>query len=260
MSIGTAKPSVEQIEASGMALVNHISITDAYNVGIYEQAAIKLIEKAHALDKLPILTGGTGLYIKAVCEGLNQFPEVSQSIIDEVNDDLFYKGLTYLQNELKRKDPEYYKAIDKENTHRIQRAITVIRVSNKPFSYFLNLEKPKRNFEVINVILSRERSVLYDRINKRVLQMMETGLEQEVKELLPHKDLKALQSVGYKELFRYFDGEYDLDFAVSEIQKNTRRYAKRQITWFKNQVSGDYFEPENIEGILSYINQMISKS
>lgn len=258
MRIGTAKPSVEQIEASGMALVNHISIAEPYNVGIYEQEAIKLISEAHASDRLPILTGGTGLYIKAVCEGLNHFPAVPQSIIDEVNDDLFYKGLVYLQNELQRKDPNYYKAIDIENTHRIQRAISVIRVSDQPFSYFLNLEKPKRDFEIVNVVLSRERAVLYNRINKRVLQMMDAGLEQEVKELLPHRDLKALQSVGYKELFRYFDDEYALDFAVSEIQKNTRRYAKRQMTWFNNQISGEPFEPENIEGILSYINKATS--
>ncbi len=256
MRIGTAKPSVEQIEHSGMALVNHISITEPYNVGIYEQEAIKLIAEAHASDRLPVLTGGTGLYIKAVCEGLNHFPEVPQAIIDEVNDDLFYKGLTYLQNELQRKDLDYFNAIDKENTHRIQRAISVIRVSNQPFSYFLNLEKPKRDFEIINVVLNRERAVLYDRINKRVLQMMEAGLEQEVKDLIPHKDLKALQSVGYKELFRYFDNEYDLDFAVSEVQKNTRRYAKRQITWFKNQVSGEQFEPEDIDGILAYIRKV----
>jgi len=259
MRIGTAKPSVKQVEDSGMALVDHVNIKDPYNVGIYEREAIELIDQAYDQERLPILTGGTGLYIKAVCEGLNSFPEVPQEIIDDVNDDLYYKGLKFLQNELKAKDPEYYESIDKENTHRIQRAVSVIRVSDNPFSYFLNKEKPKRDFEVVNVILHRERPILYDRINKRVMKMIESGLEEEVRSLIPHQNLKALQSVGYTELFRYFDGEWDIDKAISEIQKNTRRYAKRQVTWFKNQMVGKYFEPENIKGILEYIQTSVSK-
>ena len=156
---------------------------------------------------------------------------------------------------MKKEDPDYYAAIDKENTHRIQRAISVVRVSGKPFSYFLNMEKPKRDFEVVNVILHRERELLYNRINQRVLKMIESGLEDEVKSLLPHRKLKALQSVGYSEIFKYLDGEWDLDKAISEIQKNTRRYAKRQITWFKNQMQGQYFEPKNLPGIINHIKE-----
>ena len=180
-----------------------------------------------------VMVGGSGLYVDAVVHGLDEFPEVNPNIRAALNQKLEKNGLSSLQEELKLKDPSYYKIVDLENPHRLIRALEVCRASGQPFSSFLNRPKPKRPFKTLYVGLEAPREVIYERINQRVDLMMQAGLLEEAERLYPHKTLNALQTVGYKELFEYLDGHCTLEFAVSEIKKNTRRFAKRQLTWLR---------------------------
>ena len=235
MSIGTAKPSTEELNEIKHHFINHISIHQTYSVGDYEREIIEKL-KAYFLTKdTAILCGGTGLYIKAVCEGLDHFPEIPSIIRQKVRDEFEDTGLVNLLEELKVKDPAFYKETDHSNHRRILRAIEVIRSSNQPFSHFRRKEIENRPFDIEGYVLTRPRTILYERINKRVDMMMDEGLLDEVQGLYEYKDLPALQTVGYQELFAYLDGNMKLDLAVEKIKQNSRRYAKRQMTWFRNQ-------------------------
>lgn len=248
LSIGTAKPSKEEIAKTGIKLVDHISIQDDYNAGSYEQEAMAHITEAHSKNQTPIISGGTGLYIKAVCEGLDKIPRTSDDTRVQLNQEVTEKGLEHLIIELGKSDPEYFSTIDQRNPHRIIRALAVIRETGKKFSSFLNQKAP-RNFTPLYVVLERERKELYGRIDERVVQMFEAGLMTEAEPLHQHRHLKALQTVGYSEIFAHMDGDYKMEQCVAEIQKNTRRYAKRQMTWFRNQMQAQRFHPEDIDGI-----------
>jgi len=188
------------------------------------------------------MVGGSGLYVDAVTDGLNVFPKIEPSVRENLNWDLAQKGLRYLQTKLKELDPDYFEKVDTQNPQRVIRALEVSVGSGKPYSSFLNKPKNKRPFNVLTIGLKAEREIIYSRINQRVDQMVNEGLLDEVKELIPFKELNALQTVGYKELFNYYDGEWTLDFAISEIKKNTRRFAKRQLTWFLKRESATWFE------------------
>lgn len=255
LSIGTAKPSKQIIEKLKMSLVDHVSIHEEYNAGIYERQAINIIEKSE--NQSILLSGGTGLYIKAICEGLNNFPFVDSAIKDQLNLELENEGIEKLKHELNQKDPEYYMLIDNNNPHRILRALGVIRVSNKTFSSFQQVKNPQRNFEVHYINLVRPREELYNRINQRVMMMIEQGLVNEVKSLVKFSSLKALQTVGYTELFNHLDGQITLDEAIAQIQMHSRRYAKRQITWNKNQFTSDAFHPDQINEIADSIKSKL---
>ena len=236
MRIGTAVPSKEELATAQHHLIQHKSIHEPYSVGDFEKEALKRLSKLYEKKDSVVLVGGSGLYVDAVVNGLDDFPEVDKKIRESLMDRLNNEGLESLQHELKTKDPEYYKRVDLENPHRLVRALEICQTSGSPYSSFLNQKKANRDFNTIYVGLSAERETIYNRINERVDLMMASGLLEEVKRLLPYKSLNALQTVGYKELFTHLKGECDLEFAVEEIKKNTRRFAKRQLTWYrKNQ-------------------------
>ena len=207
------------------------------------------------------MVGGSGLYVNAVLKGFDEFPEIAASVRDEVTQNYEKLGIEYLQTELKQRDPTYFATVAQENPQRLMRALEVCIGSGKPYSSFLNLKQNTRNFTPIIIGLEAERSFIYDRINQRVDQMIKEGLLAEAEELLPHKDFNALQTVGYRELFSYFEGEFTLAFAIEEIKKNTRRFAKRQLTWFKRNENTKWFDYlTDKKKIINHINRIIHNS
>ncbi|MGB5499414.1 MAG: tRNA (adenosine(37)-N6)-dimethylallyltransferase MiaA [Maribacter sp.] len=233
MRIGTAVPSAAELATAPHHFIQHKSIFESYSVGDFEKEAIALLSNLFNKQDIVIMVGGSGLYVDAVTKGLDDFPEVDPRIREELNKKLKERGIIELQNQLKLLDEIQYTKIDIENPHRLIRALEICIGSGQPYSSFLNKRKTKRPFETITIGLKADRQVIYDRINQRVDLMIEAGLLEEARKLNPHRSLNALQTVGYKELFNYFDGEWDLDFAISEIKKNTRRFAKRQLTWYR---------------------------
>ncbi len=233
MEIGTAVPSLEELSEIPHHFIQHKSIFEPYSVGNFEKEAIALLDNLFQKKDVVVMVGGSGLYVDAVISGLDEFPEVDPKIRETLNEKLKKSGLESLQKELKRLDPEYYKKVDLENPHRLIRALEVCRAANKPYTSFLNQRKPERSFKSLYIGIDAPRDIVYQRINSRVDIMMEVGLLEEAKKLYPHKKLNALQTVGYKELFEYLDGNCTLESAVSEIKKNTRRFAKRQLTWLR---------------------------
>ncbi|TMU56803.1 tRNA (adenosine(37)-N6)-dimethylallyltransferase MiaA [Flagellimonas algicola] len=233
MRIGTAVPSKDELNTVPHHFIQHKSIEEPYSVGDFEGDALTKLEELFQSKDVAVLVGGSGLYVDAVVQGLDEFPKVDPSIRDLLNKKLETEGLDALQSELKSKDARYYQMVDLENPHRLIRALEVCIVSGKPYSSFLKQKKDTRPFQTLYVGIQADRELIYDRINERVDLMMDQGLLEEAKNLYPHKQLNALQTVGYRELFEYFDGQLELDFAISEIKKNTRRFAKRQLTWLR---------------------------
>lgn len=233
MKIGTAVPTEEELAAVPHHFIQSTSIEEAYTVADFEKEAMATIEKLFDKKDTLIMVGGSGMYADAVMFGMDEFPEVPQEVRNQIR--LFYEthGLQGLQELLREKDPKYYTRVDINNPVRLLRALEVCIASDQPYSSFLGQERPARSFVSKMIILHCPRTVLYDKINARVDQMMKDGLEEEAKALIPFKDHAALRTVGYKELFPYFDGKCSLEEAINEIKKNSRRYAKRQITWFK---------------------------
>ncbi|WP_303318016.1 tRNA (adenosine(37)-N6)-dimethylallyltransferase MiaA [Flavivirga abyssicola] len=259
MQIGTAAPTPEELAAAKHHFIHHKSIEDRYNVGAFEKDAISLLNTLFKTRDIVIMVGGSGLYVDAVNKGLDDFPEVDNSIRETLNSDLETKGLPHLQERLEQLDSVAYNAIAIDNPHRVIRALEICIGTGKPYSSFLKKGKIKRRFKTITIGLTAERELIYDRINKRVDIMMQEGLLGEVKNLVPYKDLNALNTVGYKELFKYIDDEWTLDFAISEIKKNTRRFAKRQLTWFKKNEDTFWFDfTTSEEVIINRINQNTS--
>lgn len=253
MTIGTAKPTEQELSAIPHYFINNLSITENYSVGDFERDALVLLDKLFETYDIVLMTGGSGLYIKAVCEGLDVIPTVAGNIREQLNEELSTKGLTFLQAELQASDPEYFKLVDKQNPQRVIRALEICRGTPHNFSYFRKKTRGNRNFTTVLLVLNRERNILYERINKRVDQMLTEGLLEEAKALLPLKEMNALQTVGYQELFAYLAGETTLERAVELIKRNTRRYAKRQLTWFRRLEGGEWFHPREKERILAYL-------
>jgi tRNA dimethylallyltransferase len=236
MNIGTAVPSPDELNAVPHHFIQHISIFDQYSVGKYEKEALELIDEKFKTHKTLCLTGGSGLYQKAVIEGLDHFPEVDENIRKELNNIYKTEGLEPLQSQLKKLDPVYFESVDINNPHRLIRALEICLGTSKPYSSFINTEKSNdRNFTSLKIGLTADREIIYNRIEKRVDEMIESGLIEEAKSLYPNKNLNALQTVGYQELFDFFDDKISLEKAIEEIKKNTRRYAKRQLTWYRKQ-------------------------
>lgn len=233
MSIGTAKPTPAELEQVQHYFINSRSIHDDYSVGDYEREALALTMELFKTHDYLILVGGSGLFIDALTIGLNEFPTISDATKAHFKSIYQKEGLAKLQTLLKEVDPDYYELVDLENPVRILRALEVCKASGNTFSSFRSKTLPPRPFQCIPFALDWERSVLYDRINKRVDQMIQLGLLEEAKSLYPHRALNALQTVGYKELFEYMDNQLTLDEAIDLIKRNSRRYAKRQMTWFK---------------------------
>jgi len=242
MQIGTAAPNPQELSQLKHHFIHHKSIEDNYNVGTFEKEALQCLGTLFKTHQIVIMVGGSGLYVDAVTKGLDYFPEVDKSIRETLNKKLEDHGLEPLQDQLKTVDLASYNTIALQNPQRVIRALEICIGSGKPYSSFLNKDKNNRPFKTISIGLTAERSIIYDRINKRVDMMMDMGQLEEVKSLLKYKDLNALNTVGYKELFKYLDGEWPLDFAISEIKKNTRRFAKRQLTWFKRNPDTLWFD------------------
>lgn len=244
MNIGVARPSHEELQSVPHHLIAHISVKQKYNVAMYEQEALRQIEDIFRSKDDVVLAGGSGLYIKAVCEGIDDIPEADEGIRAELNELFATRDIEPLQQELKAKDPEYYSLVDKCNHIRLIRALEVCRATGKTFSSFRKQDKAQRKFEIVKIGIRRKRENLLERIYKRVDLMMEQGLLAEVESLLPLRDYPALNSVGYKELFEYLDGKTTLSQAVENIKINTRRYAKRQMTWFCKDKEIQWFDAE----------------
>ncbi|WP_314277381.1 tRNA (adenosine(37)-N6)-dimethylallyltransferase MiaA [Capnocytophaga sputigena] len=247
MSIGTAVPSSEELAQVKHHFIQHKSIFDTYSVGDFERDAITLLKELFKQHNVVIMVGGSGLYADTVVYGLDDFPEVSPEIRNELNELYQKQGITYLQTRLKDLDPIQYTQMDVQNPQRMMRALEVCIASGKPYSSFLNKKETLRDFTNITIGLTAEREVVYNRINERVELMLENGLLIEAQTLFPHKKLNALQTVGYRELFNFFEGKTSLDFAIEEIKKNTRRFAKRQYTWFHKNKDINWFEINQLD-------------
>lgn len=258
MQIGTAVPSQEELTVIRHHFVQHKSIHETYTVGDFEREAVAFMDEFFKTKDILVMVGGSGLYEKAVTQGLDDFPEVDEGIRRQLNDELAKFGLHSLQEELKTTDPRYYKEIDLENPHRVIRALEIVRGTGKPFSSFLAQKKNQRKFNVIKIGLELPREQIYDRINRRVDFMMQNNLLKEVESLYHYKDLNALNTVGYKELFKVLDDAWDLPFAISEIKKNTRRFAKRQLTWYRKDPDLKWFAPTEKQKIIDFIKEEVS--
>ncbi|TYB77361.1 tRNA (adenosine(37)-N6)-dimethylallyltransferase MiaA [Bizionia saleffrena] len=242
MHIGTAAPTKSERAAAPHHFIQHKSILENYNVGAFEKDAIAKLDILFKTHDYVVMVGGSGLYVDAVTTGLDHFPEVDKNIREILNQQLETEGLASLQRQLKDLDLESYNRIALQNPQRVIRALEISIGSGKPYSSFLNKDKNNRSFTTVSIGLTAERAIIYDRINARVDSMIDHGQLEEVQSLLDYKDLNALNTVGYKELFKYIDGEWTLEFAISEIKKNTRRFAKRQLTWFKRDPETSWFD------------------
>lgn len=262
MTIGTAVPSAEELSAVKHHFVQHISINDSYSVGQFERDTLSCLDSLFEKKQTQIMVGGSGLYIDAVTQGLDNFPKVDENIKNQVQRNYEQSGLVYLQNELKQRDFSFYTKMEQENPQTLQnpqrmmRYVSVCMAENKPYSSYLKKEKTQRSFEPIYIGLTADREVIYDRINQRVDIMINNGLLKEVENLYSYKDNNALQTVGYRELFDFFEDKLSLEEAIEEIKKNTRRFAKRQLTWFNRNDAIKWFDCNTpVSSILDYIKE-----
>lgn len=262
MTIGTAVPSAEELSAVKHHFVQHISINDSYSVGQFERDALSCLDSLFEKNQTQIMVGGSGLYIDAVTQGLDNFPKVDENIKNQVQRNYEQSGLVYLQNELKQRDFSFYTKMEQENPQTLQnpqrmiRYVSVCMAENKPYSTYLKKEKTQRSFKPIYIGLTADREVIYDRINQRVDIMINNGLLKEVENLYSYKDNNALQTVGYRELFDFFEDKLSLEEAIEEIKKNTRRFAKRQLTWFNRNDAIKWFDCNTpVSSILDYIKE-----
>ena len=250
MNIGTAKPTLEELKQAKHHFVDNLSIHDEYNVGQYERDASLLLEELFQKHDTVIMAGGSGLYIKAVCDGLDHFPKVDDKFRTELRQLFEEKGIEVLQKELQELDPVYYNEVDLQNPQRLIRALEICRGTGQAYSSFRTSTSAERPFKVTKIAIKWEREQLYDRINRRVDLMLEDGLEQEAKSLFPFKHLNSLQTVGYKEWFDYFDNVIDKAEAIRLIKRNTRRYSKRQMTWLRRESDINYLEADDLEQVI----------
>ncbi|MBS1652169.1 MAG: tRNA (adenosine(37)-N6)-dimethylallyltransferase MiaA [Bacteroidetes bacterium] len=260
LNIGVAKPSLDQLNTVKHHLINNKTINDLYGAGHFEKDAITLITELFKKHQLLIVCGGSGLYLNALLYGIDDFEEVPIEVRNNLNTVFLEKGILHIQEMLLKHDPIYYNSIDINNPQRIIRALEICIYTGKPYSSLLSKNKIDRNFTAIKLLINRERTELYSRINDRVDTMMNNGLELEAKKMFVFKHLNALKTVGYKELFDYFEGKIDKKEAILKIKQHTRNYAKRQLTWFKNKTDFKEFNPNDFDKIISYINEIIKIS
>lgn len=267
--IGTAAPTAEQMQRVRHYFVGTHHIGDYYSASSYEQDVLKLlgevegqrtkVESESSITHHPIalLSGGSMMYIDAVCNGIDDIPNIREDIRNEMKRRLEKEGLDSLLEELSRLDPEHYAIVDRKNPRRILHALEICHQTGKTYTSFRIGEKHKRPFNIIKIGLNRDRDELYERINQRVLDMIGQGLQQEARKMLPYRELNALNTVGYKEMFQYFDGAIPLEEAVRQIQSNSRRYARKQLTWYKRDAEIQWFNPENVKEIINYIDSRL---
>lgn len=253
MTIGTAKPTAEELAQAPHYFIDSHTITEDYSVGQYEREALELLQTLYQRHDTVILTGGSGLYINALCQGMDEFPAVPEAVRQALEADYQERGIGYLQEALRTADPPYYEEVDLNNPHRLIRALSVCRSSGQPYSSFRKSGAAERFFRPVYVRLHWPRAELYERINRRVDLMLEAGLEEEARSLYPQKHLTALQTVSYQEFFDYFDGNISREKAIELIKRNSRRYAKRQLTWFRRDGHWKRFRPGEWEEMLRYL-------
>jgi tRNA dimethylallyltransferase len=256
MNIGTAKPSAEELAAATHHFINSHTIKTLFSVGDFEVEALKLMDELFQKHQVLIMVGGSGLYIDAVCKGLDDLPEIDLNIREALNEQLATEGIEAIKNRLQELDPEYYEKVDQSNPQRMIRGLEVVLSTGQKLSSFLTANKKERPFKIVKIGLNTDRALLYERINHRVDLMIEAGLLEEVKSLLPYRQYNALNTVGYSELFNYLDGKTDLASAIDMIKQNTRRFAKRQLTWFRRDENTVWFEPNEIEKIVDYLKEL----
>ena len=259
LNIGTAKPSSSELSKIKHHLINNKSIHEQYNINDFEKDAIESINSIFKKNKVAVLVGGSGLFINSVLYGLDEIPEIDENIRNSLYSDMDSLGIKVLQEKLKLLDPNSYENIDIDNPRRLIRALEVTIGSGKPYSSFLKKTKKNRNFNVITIGLNQDRAELYEKINTRVDNMIKGGLIDEVKGLYELKNLKTLNTIGYSEVFKYIDGVYSKDECINEIKKNTRRYAKRQLTWFKSIENVKWVSPNyDLKDVLNHIERLIN--
>jgi len=253
LKIGAAPPSKEQLQKIKHHFIQHLSIKENYNIGRFEEDSIKKISSLFKIYDNLILVGGSGLYIDAVCNGLDNIPQTPQEIRDRINNEFSEKGINWLQEKVKKIDLDFYQKSDISNPQRLKRCLEVYQNTGEKISSFYKKEKRKRDFKIIKIGISIEREKLYNRINQRVDQMIKNGLIDEAKKLFQYQKLNALNTVGYKELFDFFDNKIDIETAVEDIKKNSRRLSKRQITWFKRDKQINWFKINKENEIIKFI-------
>ena len=257
MKIGTATPSAEELAEVPHHFIGNLSVQDYYSIGQFEKDAIQKMENLFTHHDVVILVGGSMMYEKAVIEGLNELPEANEENQQKLEKIYREEGIEALQKILENLDPEYFNIVDRDNPRRLFRAIDIIWQTGKTYTENISEQVKKRDFEVIRIGIEAPRETIYERINLRVDKMLEQGLAEEVKSLLPYRNLISLRTVGYTELFRYFDGEWTLDFAVEEIKKNSRRFAKRQLTWYRKETDIHWVNFENsVQESLSLLSNL----
>lgn len=261
MHIGTASPTEEQLRRVKHYFVGNLHLGDYYNASMFEQDVLHVLEKEFEgrNDHIALMTGGSMMYIDAVCNGIDDIPTITDDVRQWMKQRLENEGLERLCEELRLMDPEYYAIVDRHNTRRVVHALEICHQTGNTFTSYRVRERKQRPFAIVKIALNREREVLYERINRRVDSMMAAGLEDEARRLLPYRHENALNTVGYKELFAYFDGIWPLDEAVERIKGNTRRYARKQLTWFKRDQAVRWFDADDNKEIMTYISQEWSR-
>ncbi len=254
LPIGTAAPTAEQRARVQHYFVGTLQLTDYYSAAQYEAEAIRLAEELFRTHDALLLTGGSMMYIDAVCNGIDDIPTVDKETREMLLARWQNEGAEVLQRELRLMDPEYYNKVDLKNTKRVIHALEICYMTGKTYSSFLTGERKQRPFKIVKIGLQRDREELYDRINRRVEMMLEEGLEEEARKVLPYRNLNSLNTVGYKEMFQYLDGTWTLDFAREKIQQNSRIYSRKQMTWFRRDKEIQWFHPDEEEAIMAYID------
>ncbi|MET0570827.1 MAG: tRNA (adenosine(37)-N6)-dimethylallyltransferase MiaA [Pedobacter agri] len=257
MEIGTAKPDTEELAAATHHFINSHSVTQLFSTGDFEVEALEKLAQIFENNNLAILVGGSGLYVNALLNGLDEMPEIDLAIREKLNKQFEIDGLSAIQQDLARLDPEYFAKVDQQNPQRMIRGLEVVLSTGKKLSSMLSATKKVRPFNVIKIGLNTDRTVLYDRINKRVDQMVSKGLIDEVQSLEKFKELNALKTVGYSEIFDYLDDLTSLEEAISAIKQNTRRFAKRQLTWFRRDEEITWFEPNDDKSVINFIQHQL---
>lgn len=257
--IGTAAPTAEQLARVKHYFVGTLSLTDYYNASQFEEEVLICLENLFQSTSNVVMTGGSMMYIDAVCNGIDELPTVSQEIRTNLMKRFEVEGLDPIREDLKRLDPQHYNEVDLNNYKRVIHALEICLMTGRPYSELRTNTKKTRPFRIIKIGLTRDREELCDRINARVDQMMRDGLLEEARHVYPYKHLNSLNTVGYKEMFNYLDGEWPLDFAIEKIKRNSRVYARKQMTWFKRDKEINWFHPDNIEGILTFLDEQLNR-
>lgn len=260
MNLGTAKPTPDELAQVKHHLIDSLYIEDAYDVKKFEQDAMNILTQLFKEKKVVIMTGGSGLFADAITEGLDEMPEVEPEIRAQIIQEYEERGIEFLQEEVKKADPEYFETVDRQNPQRLMRALEIWRGTGKKFSSFRVKQKVERPFQTFKIGLNRDREELYQRIDQRMDEMIRTGLFQEAESLFKKRHLNALQTVGYQEIFSYMEGEYDREEAIRLLKRNSRRYAKRQLTWFRRDSAIHWFHPDQESEIIQWVQTRLAEN